>query len=80
MDNFITGFNLRLEIHDKPDYVQLSDKFVKKAGRAVPQRGLCSYHLDHVDNSWGTNFITISEQNFTTTVRWGRMNITESIP
>jgi hypothetical protein len=61
MDDFIKGFNLGLEIHDKPDYVHLSDKLVKKAGRAVPQRGLRGYHLDHVDNSWGTYFITTSE-------------------
>lgn len=33
MDNFISGFNLQLEIQDKPDFVHLSDKFVKKAGK-----------------------------------------------
>lgn len=80
MDNFITGFNLQLEAHDEPSYVHLSDKFTKKAGRAVPQPGLRGYHIDHVDNTWGTNFISISERNFTTTVRWGKMSVTESIP
>jgi len=80
MDDFISGFNLQLEAHDQPDYVTLSDKFAKKAGRAVSQPGLKGYHIDYADNSWGTNFITISEVNFTTTVRWGKLSATESIP
>lgn len=80
MDDYISGFNLQLEMQDQPSFVHLSDKFAKKAGRALPQPGLRGFHIDHVDNTWGNTFISISERNFTTTVRWGKMSATESIP
>lgn len=80
LDNFINGFNLQLQMNDAPDYVTISDKFVKKATREEPQPGLKNYHVQPADNSWGSDFITISEVNYTTTVRWGRLQARESIP
>lgn len=45
VDDFIYGFNLKLEMNDEPSFVTLSDKFVKKASRNLTQKGLRNYHL-----------------------------------
>jgi hypothetical protein len=80
LDTFINGFNLKLELNDAPDYVTMSNKFTKKATRDEPQPGLRNYHLQPMDNSWGSDFVTLSEVNYTTTVRWGKLQAREAIP
>jgi hypothetical protein len=61
MDMIFKGFNLDIKLSgNAPDFVYLRDKFVLKAENKITQNGLKNYHLDHVDNTWGTTFITLS--------------------
>jgi hypothetical protein len=43
-------------------------------------RWIRNYHLDHVDNSWGKNFIVITETNYTTKIKWGTLAAADTVP
>lgn len=62
MNDFFYGLNLEFNLSESaPDFVRLSQKLRLNKNQSILQTGLKNYHLEHRENSWGNNLITLSE-------------------
>lgn len=81
LDDYFTGFNLEFNLTSAaPDFAYLTQKsdLVRSVNKSQP--GLKEYHLDQYGNEWGKTLMTLSEEGYTTKIRWGAASANETIP
>lgn len=85
LDSFFGGYNLEYTVLADASiqkYISLNSKFRKQKEEFpdVPMIGLKSSHLTKVGNSWGQQFITLSQKGGKTMVHYGILNDNSTVP
>jgi hypothetical protein len=85
LDSFFGGYNLDYSVKADPTiqkYVTLKDKMRKQKEEFpdVPMSGLKSAHLTKIGNTWGQQFITLSQRSGKTLVHYGILNDNTTVP
>ena len=85
LNSLFTGYNLRFNASVDPDlrkYVDLGEKVreLNSSYPDVPLAGVKSYHLSSVGNSWGPQFIALTERGDKTLVHFGILSDNVSVP
>lgn len=80
MNDYFSGYNLKITIPNRQDFVYLREKVTKLKTQAKNQSGLRNYHFAHNGNAWGSSLVTLSVFGNDTTLRWGVTPTNSSIP
>jgi hypothetical protein len=81
IDSFFTGYNLDFKLSSEaPHFVSLGEKLETIATSNETLKGIKNYHLEQHNNTWGQAFIILTEVNFTSTVKWGKMAAPDALP
>jgi hypothetical protein len=85
LDSFFGGYNLEYTVlvdQSIRKYISLSSKLRKQKEEFpdIPMTGLKSSHLTKVGNSWGQQFITLSQKGSKTVVHYGILNDNTTVP
>ena len=60
LNDIFKGYNLNYTLIAEPNFAQLRPKFYKEKSQNIPQPGLKNFHLDHINNYWGSKLVTVS--------------------
>ena len=85
LDQLFTGYNLNYTSNIPPDILPHTKITRKETPNEainpdVPMLGLKTYHLDHIGNSWGPRFITLTQQGDRSRVHIGILNNNHTAP
>ena len=85
LNSIFAGYNLNFNATVDPDlqnYVKVGQKIthLNDSFPDVPFLGLKSYHLSHLGNSWGSQFIALTERGDRTLVHFGILSANSSVP
>ena len=85
LDSFFGGYNLDYKVTADSTirkYISLNDKMRKQKEEFpdVPMTGLKTYHLTKMGNTWGQQFITLSQKAGKTIVHYGILNDNTTVP
>jgi hypothetical protein len=85
LDSYFGGYNLQYTIDADPSlqkYISLKPKKtkLKEEFPDVLMTGLKSHHLSKIGNSWGQQFITLSESRGKILVHYGILNDNSTVP
>lgn len=85
LDSFFGGYNLNYTVVADPTiqkYISLRSKIKKQKEEFPdePMTGLKSYHLSRIGNSWGQQFVTLSQKGGRIVLHYGILNDNTTVP
>ena len=85
LDSFFGGYNLEYKVTANSTiqkYISLNNKTrkLKEELPDVQMTGLKTYHLSKIGNTWGQQFITLSQKAGKTIVQYGILNDNTTVP